>query len=140
MFSAISNPLIEGLRPVPPIALIPFVILWFGLGTGDGFPRSSFVLHDPCYYDLRGCSQRQSHLCSAAKSLGASNNRVYYSVILPAIVPQLVAGVRVAAAFPGPSSSPRSTWERRTASDISFCRQVTRLTHRRFSSVRSRSA
>ena len=100
MFSAISNPLIEGLRPIPPIALIPFVILWFGLGDRGrvflGALSCFMILVITTYVAARNVNPI---FVRAAKSLGASNNRVYYSVILPAIVPQLVAGVRVAAAL-----------------------------------------
>ena len=47
------NPLIEGLRPIPPIALIPFVILWFGLGeTGRIVRRCAGMLDDSRDHDV----------------------------------------------------------------------------------------
>lgn len=100
IISSVSNPLIEGLRPIPAIALIPFVILWFGLGDSGriflGALSCFMILVITTYVAARNVNPIYVR---AAKSLGASNNRVYYSIILPAIVPQLVAGVRVAAAL-----------------------------------------
>jgi len=97
---SVSNPLIEGLRPIPPIAMIPFVILWFGLGESGriflGTLSCFMILVIATYVAARNINPIYVR---AAKSLGASDNHVYYSVILPAIVPQLVAGVRVAAAL-----------------------------------------
>jgi len=100
IISSVGNPLIEALRPIPPIALIPFVILWFGLGESGriflGTLSCFMILVITTYVAARNINPIYVR---AAKSLGASDNRVYYSVILPAIIPQLVAGVRVAAAL-----------------------------------------
>jgi taurine transport system permease protein len=98
--SSFINPLIEGLRPIPPIALIPFVILWFGLGETGRITLGALA----CFMILvvtTNVSARNVNpiFVRAARSLGASQNRVYRTVILPAIIPQLVAAVRVAAAL-----------------------------------------
>lgn len=97
---AVSNPLIETLRPLPPIALIPFFIIWFGIGSSGQIILialgSFMVLVVNTFVSVTNLSPRYVH---AAISLGASKLQVYRTVILPAILPPLVAGFRVAAAL-----------------------------------------
>lgn len=94
------NPLIEGLRPVPPIALIPLMLLWFGLSNTGRIVLAALS----CFMILvvttvvAGRNVTPIYV-RAAQALGAGPNRVFTTVILPAIVPQLVGAVRIAAAL-----------------------------------------
>lgn len=96
----LANPIIEAIRPVPPIALIPFIILWFGLGETGRILLGSLscfmtmvVITYVAAYNVNPVYLR------AARSLGAGENAVYRTVILRAIVPQLVGGIRICAAL-----------------------------------------
>ena len=93
------DPLIEALRPVPEIALIPFFILWFGISdfgkfllTGIGgftvmvVTTVEAVKHLPPVFAM------------AAQTLGAKKFDVYRTVVLPGIVPALISGLRVTVA------------------------------------------
>ena len=99
MLSAILDPLIEGLRPCPPVALIPFIILWVGLGT----PGEVFIIGLSCFMvtvvtvigAVNGVERRYVR---AALSLGADTMSIYRTVIWPSILPSLISGLRVAAA------------------------------------------
>jgi ABC-type nitrate/sulfonate/bicarbonate transport system permease component len=94
------TPLVEALRPVPPIALIPFVILWFGIGeTGKIFLAALGCFMVMAINTIVAGRNVPPVYLRAARSLGASENTVYRTVILPAIVPQLVAGLRIGAAL-----------------------------------------
>lgn len=99
LINSILDPLIELIRPIPPIALTPFFILWFGLGDLGQLllvALGCFMVVvvttvvsvknvNPIYY-------------RAAKSLGANDLDLYLTVFIPAILPSLASGIRVAAA------------------------------------------
>jgi ABC-type nitrate/sulfonate/bicarbonate transport system permease component len=96
----LANPIVEAIRPVPPIALIPFIILWFGLGETGRILLGALscfmtmvVITYVAAYNVNPVYLR------AARSLGAGENAVYRTVILRAIVPQLVGGIRICAAL-----------------------------------------
>jgi taurine transport system permease protein len=97
--SALS-PIIEGLRPVPPVALIPLVIIWFGIGDLGKIFLTSLA----CFMVLvvnTAVSARNVNpvYIQAAKSLGASETKIYLTVVLPAIVPELLSGFRIGIAL-----------------------------------------
>jgi taurine transport system permease protein len=94
------NPLIEAVRPVPPVALIPFVILWFGIGD-DG---KIFLGALACFMVMVinttvAVTNVPPVYLQAARSLGASTNDVYRRVVLPAIVPEILSGFRIGSAL-----------------------------------------
>ena len=96
--SAILDPLVEALRPCPPVALIPFVILWGGLGMRGQvglISLSTFmVMLVSTTVSVNGVDKRYVW---AARSLGADIFSVYTTIIWPSIVPHLLSGLRVAA-------------------------------------------
>jgi ABC-type nitrate/sulfonate/bicarbonate transport system permease component len=97
---AILDPLIEALRPVPPIALIPFFILWFGIGNFGKLLLSGLgcfmVLVVNTVVAVRNVPPIYIR---AAASLGADNGTIHRTIIVPAIIPSLVSGWRVASAL-----------------------------------------
>lgn len=95
----IFDPFIEILRPIPPIALTPFFILWFGLSdfgqlllVGLG---CFMVVLVSTLAELKNVNPVWVY---AAKSLGAKKVHLYLQVYIPAVIPTLVASIRVAAA------------------------------------------
>ncbi|WP_308796853.1 ABC transporter permease [Agromyces silvae] len=99
-FFYIVNPIIEAVRPVPPVALIPFVILWFGIGD-DG---KIFLGALACFMVMVvnttvACGNVPPVYIQAAASLGAGRNQVYRTVVLPAIVPEILSGFRIGSAL-----------------------------------------
>jgi taurine transport system permease protein len=100
VFFHLVNPIIEAVRPVPPVALIPFVILWFGIGD-DG---KIFLGALACFMVMVvnttvACSNVPPVYVQAAESLGASRGQVYRTVVLPAIVPEILSGFRIGSAL-----------------------------------------
>ncbi|MFI2711236.1 ABC transporter permease [Micromonospora sp. NPDC018662] len=94
------TPLIEALRPVPPVALIPFVILWFGIGdSGKLFLGSLACFMVMVVNTIVSANNVSPVYGRAARSLGAREGQVYRTVILPAIVPELVSGLRIGSAL-----------------------------------------
>lgn len=99
LFFALT-PLIEALRPVPPVALIPFVILWFGIGDSGKIFLGALACFMVMVVNTIVSSNNVAPVYGrAARSLGATHNQVYRTVILPAIVPELVSGLRIGSAL-----------------------------------------
>lgn len=100
LVDAILDPIVEALRPVPPIALIPFFILWFGIGDFGKLLLSGLGCFMVLVVNTLVAVRNVPPIyLRAAASLGATKSQVYKTVIIPAITPPLVAGFRVAAAL-----------------------------------------
>jgi taurine transport system permease protein len=97
---AILSPIIEGLRPVPPVALIPLVIVWFGIGENGKIFLSSLACFMVLVVNTLVSSRNVNPVyVQAARSLGASETKIYLTVILPAIIPELLSGLRIGLAL-----------------------------------------
>ncbi len=94
----IVSPIIEGLRFIAPIAWVPFAALWFGTGIGGPVMIIFAGAFPPCLINAyRGARFIDPRLIEAAKMLGTGNTRAIVEILLPASVPSIVAGLRVAA-------------------------------------------
>lgn len=94
------NPVIEAIRPVPPVALIPFVILWFGIGdSGKIFLGALACFMVMVVNTTVAIGNVPSVYFRAARSLGATPGVVYRKVVLPAIVPEILSGFRIGSAL-----------------------------------------
>jgi NitT/TauT family transport system permease protein len=94
------TPVFEALRFIPPIAWVPFSILWFG----TGFLAPTLVIFagafSPCVVNsYRGAKLIDRPLLEAAQTLGAGRLRTIGEILLPATLPHIVAGLRVGAGF-----------------------------------------
>ena len=93
---ALLNPLVQLLRPIPPIAYIPLSILWFGLGN----PPAIFLISLGAFFPvlmntMTGVRQVDGIYLRAARNLGAGPWAMFTRVILPAATPYILAGVRI---------------------------------------------
>lgn len=94
------TPLVEALRPVPPVALIPFVILWFGIGeTGKIVLGVLACFMTMVVNTVVAAGNVNPIYARAALSLGASNGQLYRTIVLRAIVPELLSGLRIGSAL-----------------------------------------
>ncbi len=98
-FRAVADPIVEAVRPLPPLALIPLLILWFGIGIGTHVVMIAFgtfiVMVVTAYEAVRNVPPIY---LQAAATLGANRSQVFRRVIVPAIVPDIFGGIRVAVA------------------------------------------
>jgi NitT/TauT family transport system permease protein len=90
------NPLVQLLRPIPPIAYIPLSILWFGLGN----PPAIFLIALGAFFPvlmntIAGVHQVDGIYLRAARNLGAGSTTMFLRVILPAAVPYILTGMRI---------------------------------------------
>ncbi len=91
------DPIVEFMRPVPPLALIPLVIIWFGIGeTGKIillFLAALWIMAIAARSGVSGVNISKVH---AAYSLGASKSQIMRHVIIPNSLPEIFTGARVA--------------------------------------------
>lgn len=90
------NPLVQVLRPIPPIAYIPLSILWFGLGN----PPAIFLIALGAFFPVLmntivGVRAVDSIYIRAAKNMGAGSFTMFRKVIIPAAMPYILSGVRI---------------------------------------------
>ena len=94
---AALNPLLQVLRPISPLAWIPVAILWFGVGDGAAiwliFVASFFAILVAVVQGVHNVDEVQ---VNAARNFGLSGVRLVTRVLLPAILPQLIVGLRIA--------------------------------------------
>lgn len=96
----VFDPPIEFYRPLPPLAYLPLIIIWFGI---DETPKILLIFLS-CFAPLalaarsgmRSAAQEQ---INAAYSMGASYFQVIRHVILPAALPDILVGMRIAIGF-----------------------------------------
>jgi len=95
---AFLDPLIELLRPIPPLAWIPFAIIWFGLTAWSAgfviFIGAVFPIIINTYQGFRSVPRI---FVEAAKMLGCTKSRdLIRFIAFPAALPSVVAGIRIA--------------------------------------------
>ncbi|MDH5766485.1 MAG: ABC transporter permease subunit [Gammaproteobacteria bacterium] len=91
------DPIVEFMRPIPPLALIPLIIIWFGIWeTGKIsllFLAALWIMIIAARAGVSGVNVSKVH---AAYSLGASRAQVLFHVIVPNSLPEIFTGARVA--------------------------------------------
>ena len=91
------DPIVEFMRPIPPLALIPLIIIWFGIWeTGKIsllFLAALWIMTIAARAGVSGVNISKIH---AAYSLGASRFQVLMRVIIPNSLPDIFTGARVA--------------------------------------------
>jgi len=91
------DPIVEFMRPVPPLALIPLVIIWYGIDEKAKiillFLAALWIMAIAARSGVAGVKLSKVH---AAYALGASRAQVLRHVILPNALPEIFTGARVA--------------------------------------------
>lgn len=96
----LADPILEMIRPVSPVAIVPLAMLWFGIGEMSkyfviGYAAVIVVLLNTA----AGVSRTPRSRVRAALSLGATQMQVFLRVVLPSAVPYVLTGMRVALGF-----------------------------------------
>ena len=91
---------IQMIRNVPPLALIPLVILWFGIDETAKLFLVSLGVFFPVYVNtFHGIRSVDAGLIEMARSYGLSGWSLYRQVILPGALPSILVGVRFSLGF-----------------------------------------
>ncbi|MGU9866262.1 taurine ABC transporter permease TauC [Kluyvera ascorbata] len=92
----ILDPLIELYRPVPPLAYLPLMVIWFGIGETSKILLIYLAIFAPVAMSaLAGVKSAQQVRIRAAQSLGANRAQVLWLVILPGALPEILTGLRI---------------------------------------------
>lgn len=91
---------IEFYRPLPPLSYLPLIIIWFGI---EELPKV-LLIYLACFAPLAlaarsGMKTASQEQINAAYSMGASYAQVIRHVILPAALPEILVGMRIAIGF-----------------------------------------
>lgn len=92
----IFDPPIEFYRPLPPLAYLPLMVIWFGIGEVSKIMLLFLAIFAPVALaaraGVRSVSQEQ---IQAALSMGASTRQVIQHVVLPGAMPEILVGLRI---------------------------------------------
>lgn len=90
------EPVIEILRPIPPLAWVPMAMLWFGLG----FKPAVFLIWLGSFFPILlntvlGMENTPKNLIEVSKTLGANPWQILFKVGVPSAAPSIMAGLRI---------------------------------------------
>lgn len=96
----IVSPLVQVFRPLPPVAIIPLVIVWLGIGESAKIFSIAFAVFFPVWLNTHlGAQQIPQRLLWSASTLTTSQLKIFLRVIFPASLPFIVAGLRTGIAI-----------------------------------------
>lgn len=91
------RPIFELVRPVPPIAWIPLVVVWMGVGLKAKALIIFFTAFVPCVINsYTGIKLTNKTLIDVSRTFGAPNVEIFWKVGVPSALPMVFAGIRVA--------------------------------------------
>ncbi|CAN7280558.1 ABC transporter permease subunit [Trinickia sp. LjRoot230] len=91
------DPLIEFYRPIPPLAYLPLMVIWFGIGELSKVLLIYLTIFAPlAIATASGASRVSKSRLQAAASLGATRFKLLRYVVLPNALPDILTGVRIA--------------------------------------------
>ena len=96
----IFDPPIEFYRPLPPLAYLPLIVIWFGIEE----TAKVILIYLACFAPLAmaaraGVKSVMIEQINAAYSMGASKWQVIWHVVIPAAMPEIFTGMRIAIGF-----------------------------------------
>ncbi|MEE3500133.1 ABC transporter permease [Acidiphilium acidophilum] len=90
------DPFLQFARPVPPLAYIPLLVVWFGIGE---LPKILLILFGTIPViiigTISGVKATPALRISVAKTLGATESQIFRHVILPSALPEIFTAMRV---------------------------------------------
>lgn len=92
----IFYPLVSLAYPLPKAALMPILMLWFGLGSFSKILVIAMGVSLPVlYHSYQGARQIENKLVWTAQAMGMGPIRRLYKIVLPAALPEILVGCRV---------------------------------------------
>jgi ABC-type nitrate/sulfonate/bicarbonate transport system permease component len=96
LLEGVLDPLVEAVRPVPPLAWLPLAIIWFGIGKLS----AAFLIFLGAFFPIvlntvSGVKSVDPHLVEAARTLGAKRGAILARVLAPGSLPSVITGLRV---------------------------------------------
>ncbi|HDS1733970.1 taurine ABC transporter permease TauC [Pseudomonas sp. BP8] len=92
----IFDPLIEFYRPIPPLAYLPLIVIWCGIGELSKVLLIYLAIFAPiAIATATGVRTVDPAKLRAAQSLGASKAQLIRHVVLPSALPDILTGIRI---------------------------------------------
>jgi ABC-type nitrate/sulfonate/bicarbonate transport system permease component len=92
----IIDPLLQFVRPVPPLAYIPLLVVWFGIGE---LPKAILILVGTIPViiigTMSGVKSTPPLRIAVARTLGATNAQIFRKIVLPSALPEIFTAMRV---------------------------------------------
>ncbi|MBI3454639.1 MAG: ABC transporter permease [Candidatus Rokubacteria bacterium] len=96
----VLNPFLVALYAIPKILILPWILLIFGLGLTPAVVYGTLQGFFPvCLLVVGGVRDVERHPIVVARSMGATTWQIYRKVILPAVLPAVLAGMRLGIVF-----------------------------------------
>jgi len=93
----VLDPIVEFLRPLPPLAYLPLIIIWVGIGEASKVTVIALSMLPPIILSTSaGVKAVPKDFVHAARAFGATRTQVLTRVLLPASVPSILTGIRIA--------------------------------------------
>lgn len=90
------EPVVEFVRPIPPLAFLPMFLVWFGLGEASKVAFIGYTTFFPMFVAIAASTLRiDMALLRAAASLGARHLDLVLRVIMPAALPGIIVALRL---------------------------------------------
>ena len=91
------DPFLNALYAIPRIALVPLIILWAGLGTtGKVTILVSIAIFPVIINTYSGIKDVRGSMLEIGKAFGATERQIFFKITMPAAVPFIMAGIRLA--------------------------------------------
>jgi NitT/TauT family transport system permease protein len=90
-----GNLVVELIRPIPPIAWIPFAIVFFDEPNSTGFIVFLGIFFPMLLNTIFGVKRIDPLIIDAAKTLGVKRFNMITKVIFPAVIPSLMTGIKI---------------------------------------------
>ncbi|SDI05549.1 ABC transporter permease subunit [Pseudomonas panipatensis] len=97
LLGAALDPLVEFYRPIPPLAYLPLIVIWFGIGELSKVLLIYLALFAPLLIaTAAGVRRVDKSRIQAVRCLGANRWQVVRHVVLPSALPDVLTGLRIA--------------------------------------------
>jgi sulfonate transport system permease protein len=94
------SPVLEFMRQLPPLALMPLLILWLGIGETQKVGIIVLACFFPIFLGVTGgITQCDPRLIEVGQACGLSKVELIWRVVLPASLPSIVIGLRIALGY-----------------------------------------
>jgi len=90
------DPILEFMRQIPPLALMPLLMLWLGIGEAQKVGIIILACFFPIFLGVRGgIAQVDRKLIEVGKVCGLSQSEIMWRIVLPSSLPSIVVGLRI---------------------------------------------
>jgi taurine transport system permease protein len=91
------DPIIEFYWPLPPLAYLPLMIIWLGIGETSKVTLLTLAMFAPiCLAAQSGVRSIFPERIHMARSLGATRSQIFHYILLPSALPEIFTGLRIA--------------------------------------------